>query len=73
MGDEQIVKWARRVRRLIERQGLNRIMSTRVILDFTRQKDDLGYGMQEFVNSYFADWAEDEKEMAQADGLMSVA
>lgn len=70
LGDEQIVRWARRVRQLINRQGLNRIMSTRVILDFTRQKEELGYGMEEFVNSYFADWAEDEKEMAKAEGLM---
>ena len=70
LGDDQIVRWARRVRQLINKQGLNRIMSTRVILDFTRQKEELGYGMGDFVNSYFADWAEDEKEMAKADGLM---
>ena len=71
LGDEQIVRWAKRVRKLIRNQGLNRIMSTRVILDFTKQKDDLGYDMSDFVRSYFADWTADEREMADSEGLLS--
>ena len=58
--DPEVLLWGRTIRRVIREHGFNRIMSTRVMLDFTKQKQELGYGPEKWNESYFADWTEDE-------------
>lgn len=62
--DPEILAWGKRVRKAIERNSLDRIMSTRVLIDFTLQKRTLGYRLADMKGSYFADWTEDERRMA---------
>ena len=63
--DRQILDWGRNVRRVIKKNSLDRIMSTRVLIDFTKQKRELGYKLTEMSASYFADWTTDERALAE--------
>ena len=58
--DKKVLDWGRMVRRTITANKLDRIMSTRVLIDFTRQKKELGYTLLDMATSYFADWTPDE-------------
>lgn len=58
--DPEVFSWATRIRKQINDYRLRRVMSTRVMLDFTAQKDALGFGIADFEESYFADWTRDE-------------
>ena len=62
--DEEVLEWGLHIRRVIDQNRLLHIMSTRVMLDFTKQKRELGYGRYEWERSYFADWAEHEIALA---------
>ena len=64
--DPEILTWGREVRRFIKDKGFYRIMSTRVLIDFTRQKKELGWGMKEFKDSYFSDWNAGDRSQAEA-------
>lgn len=63
--DKEVYKYCRRIREFIKRMGFNRVVSTRLMLDFTVQKNELGYTATEWAKSYFADWSEDELEAAK--------
>ena len=65
----EILTWGREVRKFIKDKGLYRIMSTRVLIDFTRQKKELGWGMKEFKNSYFTDWNAGDRSQAEHVGI----
>lgn len=58
--DPVVYVWAKRIRDQINDLRLRRVMSTRVMLDFTAQKDALGFTVKDFEESYFADWTRDE-------------
>ena len=65
--DPEVLRWGKMIRRVIDRNNLERIMSTRVLLDFTVQKQRLGYSIEDMEASYFADWTPDERNLvAQA-------
>ena len=64
LSDSKVLSWGRKVRRVIELHKLDRILSTRVLVDFTKQKRELGYTITEMEASYFADWSEDERLLA---------
>ena len=61
--DPEILTWGREVRRVIKRNSLDRIMSTRVLKDFTAQKQAYGYGRKEWEASYLADWSDDDRSV----------
>ena len=63
--DRQILGWGRKIRAAIKKHSLNRIMSTRVLIDFTTQKRELGYSIADMAASYFADWTTDERALAE--------
>lgn len=58
--DAEVLKWALPIREQIKSLKLKRVMSTRALLDFTRQKQMLGFGAAEWEESFFADWTRDE-------------
>ena len=62
--DPEVYTWGLKVRMAIRNHSLERIMSTRVMLDFTKQKVELGYGRDQWEASYFADWTPDERMLA---------
>lgn len=58
--DTAVLAWALPIREQIKSFKLKRVMSTRALLDFTRQKQMLGFGPSDWEESYFADWTRDE-------------
>lgn len=58
--DPAVLDWGRSIRRRISECKLKRVMSTRTLLDFTRQKELLGFGRVDWDQAYFADWTRDE-------------
>jgi hypothetical protein len=58
--DSEVLAWALPIRKQINSLNLRRVMSTRVMLDFTKQKQALGFGKDDWKQSYFADWTKDE-------------
>jgi cobaltochelatase CobS len=58
--DSDVLAWARPIRRKISELKLKRVMSTRALLDFTRQKDLLGFKADDWNEAFFADWTRDE-------------
>lgn len=61
--DSEILEWGRSVRSAINSHGLERIMSTRVLLDFTKLKREQEWTMEKCKHSYFVDWSEDERRL----------
>ena len=65
--DPEVYRWGIRIRVAIAAHGWQRIMSTRVMVRFSLQKEKLNYGRSEWERTYFADWTEDERAvLAQA-------
>ena len=58
--DSEVLEWCLDVRRKINELRLRRVMSTRVMLDFTKQKTQLDMTLDDFKESYFSDWTKDE-------------
>lgn len=61
--DGDILEWGRAIRKKIKQHRLMRIMSTRVMLDLSKMKDAYEWGKEDWEESYFADWSEDERRM----------
>ena len=59
--DPQVLEWGLHIRKRITELKLRRIMSTRVMLDFTDLKREQGWEKEQWERSYFADWSADEK------------
>lgn len=59
--DPDVLEWGHAIRRQITAHRLRRVMSTRALLDFTRQKDLLGFERADWEESYLADWSRDER------------
>ena len=58
--DAEVYQWALGIRRAIRERGMAKIMSTRVMLDYTKQKTVLGFTRKDWAASYFFDWTTDE-------------
>lgn len=62
----EVLEWGWRIRELIKRNGLRKIMSTRVMLDFTKMTEAYKWGKEQWEAAYFAEWSEDERRRAAA-------
>lgn len=58
--DPDVLAWGTAIRAKIDSMKLRRVMSTRVMLGFTKQKQALGFGVKQWEQSYFMDWTRDE-------------
>lgn len=58
--DPDVLAWGTAIRAKIDTMKLRRVMSTRVMIGFTKQKQALGFGVKEWEQSYFMDWTRDE-------------
>lgn len=58
--DPEVLEWGLAIRRQINSLKIRRVMSTRVLIGFSKQKQALGFGVKEWEESYFADWTRDE-------------
>ena len=60
--DDDVLLWGRKIRQKIADKKIEgRIMSTRALVGFTKQKRLLGWGRVKWERSYFATWTADEK------------
>jgi cobaltochelatase CobS len=60
LSDPEVLAWGRQVRECIYANKLRRIMSTRVLLDLTKMKQNCEWGRDEWERAFFADWSEPE-------------
>ena len=58
--DPQVLLWGLAIRDKLKSLQLNRLLSTRVMLDFSENKRLLGDTQKEWEASYFANWTRDE-------------
>lgn len=61
--DPKVLEWGRSIRSNIARQHLNRIMSTRVLIDATDMLRNQKWTIDQISESYFSDWSKDEKRI----------
>ena len=61
----EILRWGWFVRHCIKVGSINKAMSTRVMIDFTKQKEECGFSIVDFNKSYFADWTNEEIRQVQ--------
>lgn len=61
--DGEVLEWGRNVRKCIYDNRLARIMSTRVMLDLTKMKQNCDWKLEDWERSYFADWSSDESAL----------
>ena len=64
--DTEVLIWGRQIRAAIKEHRLHHIMSTRVMVDFTTQKKQLGLERKDWDESYFLDWTPDERRYCNA-------
>lgn len=55
----EVLTWGREVRQQIKANRMNRIMSTRVMLDGTKMLE-AGWSIGQVAEAYFSDWSKDE-------------
>lgn len=65
--DKDILHWGRKIREAIKKHQLLRIMSTRVMRDFTMMKDAYNWTIKEIEETYFQDWSADEVRRVKAE------
>lgn len=58
----ELLAWGRDIREKIKQNRLNRIMSTRILLDGTKMLE-AGWTISDVATSYYADWSKDELMM----------
>lgn len=59
--DPEILKWGRSIRKGIQRNRLQRVLSTRLMLDLTKMLYKAGWGRKEWDRQYFANWSPEER------------
>ncbi|MCP4256834.1 MAG: AAA domain-containing protein [Planctomycetes bacterium] len=57
--NEEVLSWGLKIRNIIKSHGLQRIMSTRALLDGSKMKE-VGWSVDQIAKNYFSDWSEDE-------------
>ena len=68
--NKHVLDWGLKVRGLIKEHRYQHTMSTRVMIEYSKQADEYGWGRKEWERSYFADWSEDEIRIAKSKGVM---
>ena len=61
--DDEVLSWGRDVRGKINRNRLQKVMSTRFLIDATDMKRNQKWSMEEIASTYFADWTGEEKRI----------
>jgi len=61
--DPEVLEWGRKIRKVIRQNGLFHIMSTRVMLDLSKLKEQYDWDKTEWEETYLANWAEEERRM----------
>lgn len=64
LADGEVYEWAINIRNRIREHGLQRFVSTRVMLDMTKMKQSCDWKLDDFNRTYFADWSESELRTA---------
>lgn len=63
-----VLEWGRKVRSFIYKHKLHRIMSTRILLDFTKMVDNCEWTIEDCAKAFFADWSRDELALWEREG-----
>jgi MoxR-like ATPase len=58
-----VLQWGLIIRQAIQEHKIRRIMSTRVMINFTTMTENVGWGMDDWNRAYFMDWTQDELEL----------
>lgn len=61
--DPEVLTWGRLVRRTIANHSLQKIMSTRVMKDATRMRQNQGWTIKQISDTYSSDWSKEEKRI----------
>ena len=61
-----VLLWGKEIRLIIKRNKLERIMSTRAMLEFSRQTDAYKWDAKEWEESYFSTWTPEELDKVKA-------
>lgn len=61
--DEDILAWGRTIRAKIRQHKLIHVMSTRVMLDLSTMKAQYEWDENDWNETYFADWSEEERRL----------
>jgi len=61
--DADVLNWGRSIRKQIKAHGLQRIMSTRVMLDMTKMALNCDWKFDDWNHAYFADWSREERRL----------
>ena len=59
--DPAVLSWGHSIREQIKAKKLRRVMSTRALLNFTKQTRNMGFQRAEWEESYFASWTAEER------------
>ena len=63
LGNEEVTKFARNVRKVIKEHSLRRVMSTRVVIDGSKMMEGQDWSIGDVMKSYFLDWSTEEKKL----------
>jgi len=61
-----VLLWAKEIRLIIKRNKLERIMSTRAMIEFSRQAEAYQWNAKEWEESYFSTWTPEELDKVKA-------
>ena len=61
-----VLLWGKEIRLIIKRNKLERIMSTRAMIEFSRQAEAYQWNAKEWEESYFSTWAPEEMDKVKA-------
>lgn len=65
--DPLVLEWGRTVRRIINHKSLRKIMSTRLLIDASKMKNESSWTFEKIARAYFSDWNKEEKRMVMDD------
>ena len=63
----EVLKWGRSMRAIIKKHKLEKLMSTRVMIDFSDMIIEQDWTFADVQEAYFSDWSPEEKAMIKSD------
>lgn len=60
--DSEVLEWGRELRGKVDKLKLQRVVSTRLLLELTKMKEAYGYGKEDFTNIYSVKLPDEEYE-----------
>lgn len=60
--DKEVYEWGKWIRKGIDALKMQRLMTTRLMKDFTDMKSEHNWGVKEWEQSYFLDWEKDDEK-----------